>query len=150
MSIPASGQGPAPSSLNLRGAVDLSALKRPQQPAGNAPGTAAPAGQDGNGARVPYIVDVNQESFSSLVQLSAQVPVIVELTAGYSDLAQQLSAVFRTVADDTSSPAAATRMEEGTGSPDAMYSRTSAASTRFERSLFSISTRVARLLSDYT
>ena len=100
MSIPASGQGPAPSSLNLRGAVDLSALKRPQQPAGNAPGSAAPAGQDGNGARVPYIVDVNQESFSSLVQLSAQVPVIVELTAGYSDLAQQLSAVFKKVADE--------------------------------------------------
>jgi putative thioredoxin len=80
--------------------VDLSALKQPQQPAGAAPGAAASGGQEGNGARVPYIVEVNQESFSSLVQLSAQVPVIVELTAGFSDIAQQLAAVFRKIADE--------------------------------------------------
>ena len=42
--------------------------------------------------------------------------------------------MFRTVADDTPSPAAVTSSDEATGSPDAMYSRTSAASTRFDLS----------------
>ena len=42
--------------------------------------------------------------------------------------------MLRTVADDTPSPAAVTSSDEATGSPDAMYSRTSAASTRFDRS----------------
>ena len=48
--------------------------------------------------------------------------------------------MFRTVAEDTPTPAALTRRDEGTGSPDAMYSRTSAASTRPERSCGVIST----------
>lgn len=103
MSTPAAGRGPAPASVNLRGAVDLSALKRPQPPAGAAPG--AP-GQNGTGQpaagaageRPAYVVDVNQESFPSLVQLSAQVPVVVELTAPWSDLAQQLSEATAKVA----------------------------------------------------
>src|SRR4029079_5970037 len=42
--------------------------------------------------------------------------------------------MLRTVADDTPRPAALTRTDEATGSPDAMYSRTSAARTRFDRS----------------
>ena len=42
--------------------------------------------------------------------------------------------MLRTVADDTPSPAAVTSSDEATGSPDAMYSRTSAARTRRERS----------------
>ena len=42
--------------------------------------------------------------------------------------------MLRTVADDTPSPAAATSSDDATGSPDEMYSRTSAASTRFDRS----------------
>src|ERR1700687_4085777 len=55
--------------------------------------------------------------------------------------------MLRTVADDTPSPAAVTSIDEATGSPDVMYSRTSAASTRRERSGASISTLVLRLLS---
>src|SRR5262245_60285079 len=43
--------------------------------------------------------------------------------------------MLRTVADDTPSPAAVTSTEEATGSPDVMNSRTSAASTRLDRSL---------------
>src|SRR5437762_14003176 len=42
--------------------------------------------------------------------------------------------MLRTVADDTPRPAAVTSSDEATGSPDAMYSRTSAASTRFDLS----------------
>src|SRR6185436_5047924 len=42
--------------------------------------------------------------------------------------------MLRTVADDTPSPAAVTRSEDATGSPDAMYSRMSAARTRFDLS----------------
>src|SRR5215471_4434386 len=45
-----------------------------------------------------------------------------------------LARMLRTVADDTPSPAAATSNDDATGSPDAMYSRTSASSTRFDRS----------------
>src|SRR6185436_13462179 len=45
--------------------------------------------------------------------------------------------MLRTVADDTPSPAAVTSSDEATGSPDAMYSRTSAANTRFDLSVAS-------------
>src|SRR5688572_23877369 len=58
--------------------------------------------------------------------------------------------MLRTVADDTPSPAALTRRDDGTGSPDEMYSRTSAANTRFERLSVSISTLALRLLRHYT
>src|SRR4029077_15174941 len=55
--------------------------------------------------------------------------------------------MFRTVADDPPSPAAVTSSDEATGSPEVMYSRTSAARTRRERSGPSISTLVLGLLS---
>src|SRR5919205_1178140 len=93
MTTPNPGQGPAPLSASLRGAVDLSALKRPRPP--------APAAQDaaGGGAEAAgYIVEANQETFSALIQLSGRVPVIVELTASFSDIAAQLSQVMETVA----------------------------------------------------
>ncbi|GLB66800.1 co-chaperone YbbN [Arthrobacter mangrovi] len=78
--------------------MDLSSLKRPQAPAA-APGQGGPGQPEGPAeGRPAYIVDVNQESFSALVQLSAQVPVIVELTAPWSDQAQQLSAATEKVA----------------------------------------------------
>ncbi|NKX54578.1 tetratricopeptide repeat protein [Arthrobacter mobilis] len=91
MTTPTPGQGPAPLSASLRGAVDLSALKqsRPQAPA---------AGGTEGGAPASYIVEANQESFPALIQLSGQVPVIVELTAGWSDIASQLASAMETVA----------------------------------------------------
>src|SRR5690349_14739501 len=58
--------------------------------------------------------------------------------------------MLRTVADDTPRPADRASREEGTGSPDAMYSRTSVASRRLDRSDDVISTRPQRLLIDYT
>src|SRR5262250_3169562 len=45
--------------------------------------------------------------------------------------------MVRTVADETPSPAAVASADEATGSPDAMNSRTSAASTRPDRSFVS-------------
>src|SRR2546427_4482663 len=47
--------------------------------------------------------------------------------------------MLRTVADDTPRPPAVTKSEDATGSPDAMYSRTSAANTRLDRWLSSMS-----------
>ena len=96
MTTPTPEQGPAPSSLSLRGAVDLSALKRPQQPASAAPAAAGAQAADG-GDTAGYIVEVNEQSFQALVQLSAQVPVIVELTASWSELAQQLASALAEV-----------------------------------------------------
>src|SRR3954447_6335304 len=95
MTTPTPGQGPAPFSANLRGAVDLSALKRPRA---QAPAAGGP--DNGAGAGAGYIVEANQESFSALIQLSGEVPVIVELTAGWSDAATQLSPVMEQVATE--------------------------------------------------
>lgn len=65
--------------INLHGAVDLSALARP--PAGPAqPG--APGGDDGEGA--PIVVDVTEATFQQTVELSMQVPVVVELWASFA------------------------------------------------------------------
>lgn len=94
MTTPTPGQGPAPLSANLRGAVDLSALKQPRAQAPAAGGPENGAGTAG------YIVEANQESFSALIQLSGEVPVIVELTAGWSDAATQLSPVMEQVATE--------------------------------------------------
>lgn len=86
MSSPASRPVPsAASQLNLRGAVDLSSLKqRPAPPASNnAAGAGAPPAQQADGG--PTLrVDVTEANFQSLVELSAQVPVVFTLWAGYS------------------------------------------------------------------
>ncbi|PNH84671.1 tetratricopeptide repeat protein [Arthrobacter sp. AFG20] len=84
MSSPASRPVPsAASQLNLRGAVDLSSLKQrpaPPAPPGN---TAAPASQQADGG--PALrVDATEANFQSLVELSAQVPVVFALWAAYS------------------------------------------------------------------
>ncbi|NKX49268.1 tetratricopeptide repeat protein [Arthrobacter deserti] len=91
MTTPTPGQGPAPLSASLRGAVDLSAPKRPR------PQAPAPDGP-GSGAAADYIVEANQDSFPALIQLSGQMPVVVELTAGWSVIASQLSPVMEKVA----------------------------------------------------
>lgn len=81
-----------PSSMNLRGAVDLSALKaRADAAARPAPNPTAPA------AASPYIVAVTEQTFPQLIQLSAQVPVIVDLRASWSEQSAQVSAVLEAV-----------------------------------------------------
>lgn len=99
MSSPASRPVPpaAASQLNLRGAVDLSALKQRQVPpappaggptAGNGPAGAPPAGVAAGpdaGPEAPALrVTVTEGNFQDLVELSAQVPVVFALWAAYS------------------------------------------------------------------
>jgi len=74
-------------SINLHGAVDLSALARPPQPA-------APAG---DAADAPIVVDVTEADFQQTVELSMRVPVVVEVAAAY---AGGPSAVLAKVATD--------------------------------------------------
>jgi putative thioredoxin len=95
MSSPASRPVPpaAASPLNLRGAVDLSALKQRQSPPaspgaapGPPPGTppvSGDAGPNGTGP-VPLRVNVMESNFQELVELSAKVPVVFALWATYS------------------------------------------------------------------
>lgn len=68
--------------INLRGAVDLSALKN----RATAPG--APS------AGSPYAVDVNEASFQEFVQLSQKVPVVVSLASARSHQSAQVTAVL--------------------------------------------------------
>jgi putative thioredoxin len=86
MSSPASRPvPPAASQLNLRGAVDLSSLKqRPAPPApNNAPSAGEAQAQQADGA--PALrVEVTEANFQSLIELSAQVPVVFALWAAYS------------------------------------------------------------------
>lgn len=95
MSSPASRPVPpaAASLLNLRGAVDLSSLKQRQAPpagAGNppagppAPGGSAPDTGGADAGAAPLRVEVTESNFQELVELSAQVPVVIALWAAYS------------------------------------------------------------------
>jgi putative thioredoxin len=110
MTTPASRPVPpvAASPLNLRGAVDLSALK--QRPAPSAPGPAGPgpaasgpAGAPAAGAADhsgrPLRVDVTEGNFQELVDLSAQVPVVIALWASYSPGSGQLVDVLEGIVE---------------------------------------------------
>lgn len=96
MTTPNTPGGSAPSSINMRGAVDLSALKARAQ-SKSTPGAGAPAGAPPGGGS-PFIVDVTEQVFPQLVQLSAQVPVIVALGAAWSDQSAQVLSVLEAVA----------------------------------------------------
>ena len=112
MTSPASRPVPpaAANPLNLRGAVDLSALKnRPvAPPAGTvasgvpgSPGAPEAAGM-GDGAEAParpLRVDITEANFQELVELSAQVPVVVALWAAYSPGSAELVDVLERIVD---------------------------------------------------
>jgi len=107
MTSPASRPVPpaAANPLNLRGAVDLSSLKqRPAPPAGGgsqplAPGTGRDAGAPDGSAAAPLRVDVTEANFQELVDLSAQVPVVIALWAGYSPGSAQLVDVLEQIVE---------------------------------------------------
>ncbi|WP_442545457.1 co-chaperone YbbN [Arthrobacter sp. KN11-1C] len=71
----------AASQLNLRGAVDLSALRRPA-PAAPSGAPAASGGSPGSGQ--PLRVDATEANFQDLVQLSTQIPVLFLLWSNRS------------------------------------------------------------------
>jgi putative thioredoxin len=78
--------------MNLHGAVDLSAVKA------RAEAAARPAAKREAAAPSPYIVQVTEQTFPQLVQLSAQVPVIVDLGASWSEQSTQVTAVLEAAA----------------------------------------------------
>lgn len=78
--------------MNLHGAVDLAAVKA------RAEAAARPAAERGASPSSPYIVQVTEQTFPQLVQLSAQVPVIVDLAASWSEQSAQVSAVLEAAA----------------------------------------------------
>lgn len=97
-----------PSGLNLRGAVDLSSLSRranPAGPRGAAGAPPAPAGQPGQPASAPtvnsLVVNVTSETFETVLQLSATVPIVLDLWADWCEPCRQLSPVLdKLVRDD--------------------------------------------------
>lgn len=108
MTSPASRPVPpaAANPLNLRGAVDLSALKQrsaaPPAAAGPAgmPGTpGAPGNGDAEPAGRRLRVDITEANFQELVELSAQVPVVVALWAAYSPGSAELVDVLERIVD---------------------------------------------------
>ncbi|WP_125609943.1 tetratricopeptide repeat protein [Specibacter cremeus] len=79
--------------INLRGAVDLSALK-------NRPAAPADAGGAAGSGASQYAVDVNEAGFQELVNLSAQVPVVVSLGSGRSAQSAALNGVLETLMNE--------------------------------------------------
>ena len=93
-------QRPAPP-INLRGAVDLSGLKRPTPPPGSPRGAAPPSAPGGAPGAVPatgVIVDVTEATFGAVVQQSMTVPVVVDLWATWCEPCKQLSPVLEALA----------------------------------------------------
>jgi len=87
-----------PSAASMRGAVDLSSLvNRPPAPAAGgagAPGAPAQAGQAG-AVPVPSLVSLGTDAnFGEILDLSATVPVIVDLGSARSEQSAQLTLVL--------------------------------------------------------
>ncbi|WP_159702012.1 tetratricopeptide repeat protein [Arthrobacter sp. 18067] len=81
----------AASQLNLRGAVDLSSLRRPAAPPAPPAAATADGGTDsggtpngGDAGTAPLRVDATETNFQDLVQLSAQIPVLFLLWSRYA------------------------------------------------------------------
>ncbi len=90
-------------SAAFAGAVDLSALKaRATAPAAGQPASVqgGQPGADDQGASPasPFVVDVDEATFGSLVQASTQVPVVINLEASWAEPSLALSAVLSKLA----------------------------------------------------
>jgi len=88
-----SSSQPSPSSprLDVRGAVDLSALNRPATPPPGTPGGLPKPG--------PYVLDVDEASFADVVQRSTQYPVVVVLWATWSEVSVGVVAQLAAMSD---------------------------------------------------
>jgi putative thioredoxin len=78
--------------LDVRGAIDLSALARPSGPPPGSPGGAPAPGA--------YVVDVDEAGFGQLVQDSTTHPVVVLLWAPWSEVSTGLARDLGTVAQE--------------------------------------------------
>jgi len=78
----------------LRGAVDLSSLRdRPAAPQGQAPDQ-----QTAVGSAPDVVMEVTDQTFSQVLELSRQVPVVVDLWATWCEPCKQLSPIIEKVA----------------------------------------------------
>ena len=80
------------------GAIDLSALKNRATAAANGPAAGGAGPGPDAGPPSPYVVDVDEASFGSLLQESSQVLVVIDLWASWAEPGKPLSAILQRLA----------------------------------------------------
>jgi putative thioredoxin len=97
MSRPDPRQQAAAMPASFAGAIDLSALKNRAAAAANGPvaGGSAPAEA---GPPSPFVIDVDEASFGSLLQESSRVLVVIDLWASWAEPGKPLSAILQRLA----------------------------------------------------
>jgi putative thioredoxin len=100
MSRPDPRQQAAAIPAAFAGAIDLSALKkRAAAPPAGPGGPAAPGAAPAEPAQVsPYVVDVDESTFGSVLQASSQVLVVVDLWADWAEPGKPLSDILQRLA----------------------------------------------------